>query len=54
MMAWLGNAGMLVETQDDAVILKCSDGVGSPDFEDLVVELSLKHGHTKLSPPKAR
>ena len=41
--AWLGNAGMLVEQRDDAVVLKCSDGVGNPDFQDLVVELRLVH-----------
>jgi len=37
--AWVGNAGMLVEQRNDAVVLKCSDGVGKPDFQDLVVEL---------------
>lgn len=44
MMAWLGNAGMLVEDQNDCVVLRCSDGIGPPDFEDLVVELRLERG----------
>ena len=45
MHAWLGNAGMVFEQRDDAIILKCSDGVGNPDFQDLVVELRLVHRH---------
>jgi len=45
MHAWLGNAGMLVEQRDDTVVLKCSDGVGDPDFQDLVVQLRLVHRH---------
>jgi len=45
LQAWLRNAGMLVEEQDDAVILRCSDGVGPPDFGDLVVELKFVCPH---------
>jgi hypothetical protein len=46
MDAWMGNAGMLVERRDGAVVLKCSDGIGSPDFRDLVVELTLVCPHS--------
>jgi hypothetical protein len=38
-MAWAGNAGMLVEEQEDRVLLKCSHGEGEIAFDDLVVEI---------------
>ena len=42
---WLGNAAMIVEQDGDAHILKCSDGVGSARFDDLVVRIEVgKHG----------
>lgn len=42
MHAWLGNAGMRVErVPGGVVVLRCSDGLGDPDFEDLVVELAV-------------
>ena len=37
--AWIGNSGMLIEEVDGDTLLKCSDGVGPPDFTDLVVSL---------------
>ncbi len=39
--AWLGNAGMRIEQSGDAgeTILRCSDGVGSVNFEDFVVSV---------------
>jgi hypothetical protein len=41
--AWLGNAGMRVESGDDGrhVELRCSDGVGPVAFDDLQVRLNL-------------
>lgn len=38
--AWLGNAGMMVETEGDRTVLRCSDGLGAADFDDLVVEIT--------------
>lgn len=37
--AWLGNAAIQVEGSADPthVVLRCSDGEGEPDFDDLVV-----------------
>jgi hypothetical protein len=41
MQAWIGNAGMLVETQDDGTtVLRCSDGFDEPSFDDLVAVLN--------------
>ena len=42
--AWLGNAAIHVEGSADPthVVLRCSDGEGEPDFEDLVVGVT--HG----------
>ncbi|WP_420469891.1 hypothetical protein [Brevundimonas sp. FT23042] len=39
--AWLGNFGMRIEQSDDEneTILRCSDGVGSVDFDNLVVSV---------------
>lgn len=43
MRAWLGNAGMRVErTSERALVLRCSDGRGGPDFGDLVVGIEAK------------
>ncbi|WP_448811810.1 hypothetical protein [Agromyces bauzanensis] len=40
--AWLGNAGMRVDTREDGrLTFRCSDGVGEPDFEDLVATMEL-------------
>jgi hypothetical protein len=38
--AWIGNAGMLLETTDGGLTLRCSDGTGEPTFDDLVVEIT--------------
>lgn len=41
--AWLGNAGMRVTAMADGVIeLRCSDGEGDPDFDDLVAEVRVR------------
>lgn len=37
--AWVGNAGMVVEVDGDAAVLRCSNGVGEVDLENLVVAL---------------
>jgi hypothetical protein len=37
--AWVGNAGICIEENEGRVRLMCSDGVGEPDFEDLVVDI---------------
>lgn len=39
MQAWIGNSGILVEEAVGETLLRCSDGVGLPDFDDLVVSL---------------
>ena len=40
--AWFGNAGMRISTEPaGSLLLRCSDGVGGPDFDDLVAEVSL-------------
>lgn len=40
MHAWLGNAGIRVDDSGDGLIrLRCSDGEGDPDFDNLVVEV---------------
>src|SRR5881397_2580858 len=39
LQSWLGNAAMLIEEKEGSVILRCSDGLGDPEFGDLVVEL---------------
>lgn len=40
--AWLGNAAMKVDRDDENWLLRCSDGIGQPNFEDLVVRVSEK------------
>ena len=47
-MAWIGNGGMLIEEREGVTVLKCSDGVGEPQFDDLVVEIS-GFGHRERS-----
>lgn len=38
--AWLGNAGMRVTLDEPQLLtLRCSDGEGEPNFDDLVVEV---------------
>lgn len=39
MQAWVGNAGICIEENGSTVRLECSDGIGEPDFDDLVVEV---------------
>jgi len=39
--SWIGGAGMRVESDGNAHTLLCSDGVGEPNFEDLVVEVTV-------------
>jgi hypothetical protein len=40
--AWMGNAGMVVTVNDDVISLKCSDGIGEPSFDDLVVSIRIE------------
>jgi hypothetical protein len=37
--AWIMHAGMLVEETGNKIILRCSDGLGEPTFDDLIVEI---------------
>lgn len=41
--AWLGNSALQVDVDSSRGFLKlrCSDGVGEPDFEDLIVEVGV-------------
>lgn len=39
--AWMGNAGMVVTLDDDVILLKCSDGIGEPTFDDFVVSIRI-------------
>lgn len=39
-VSWTGNYGMLVE-RGESTLLRCSTGVGGPNFTELVVELSI-------------
>ncbi|TDA48853.1 hypothetical protein [Burkholderia pyrrocinia] len=39
--AWIGNAGMLVKKDDRHIAFHCSDGMGDPDFEDLVFTIEI-------------
>lgn len=38
-VSWTGNYGMVIE-RGDTTILRCSTGVGGPDFSELVAELT--------------
>lgn len=37
--SWLGNAGMILEGSERGYTIRCSDGVGPVDFDDLVVAI---------------
>jgi hypothetical protein len=41
--SWIGSAGMLVETNGDQHTLRCSDGLGDPTFDDLIVNVVVRH-----------
>ncbi|MTE16863.1 tetratricopeptide repeat protein [Nocardia aurantiaca] len=45
-VSWIGNYGMLITRESTSTVLRCSTGVGPPDFGELVVELT-----TALTPP---
>lgn len=40
--SWLANAAMIVERDGDNYVLRCSDGIGDPSFDDLVVKISIR------------
>lgn len=40
--SWVGNSGLLVDDDGEAVTLRCSDGDGDPSFDDLVVVLTFE------------
>ncbi len=42
--SWLGSAGMRVESDGDRHTLRCSDGLGEPTFDDLIVEIMVRRG----------
>ncbi len=42
--SWIGNAAMLVEREGRGQLLRCSDGLGDPTFDDLVVRLEVIPG----------
>jgi len=37
--AWVMHAGMIVEETEKKILLGCSDGIGEPSFDDLIVEI---------------
>ncbi len=37
--AWRMHAGMIVEETEKKILLACSDGIGEPSFDDLIVEI---------------
>jgi hypothetical protein len=37
--AWVMHAGMIVEETEKKILLACSDGIGEPSFDDLIVEI---------------
>lgn len=37
--AWVMHAGMIVEETEKKILLGCSDGIGEPTFDDLIVEI---------------
>ena len=41
--SWLGNAGMIVQSVDNVHTLRCSDGLGEPNFDDLIVSVTVRH-----------
>lgn len=42
--SWLGNAGILVERAEGYHVLRCSDGLGDPTFDDLVARITVRRG----------
>lgn len=40
--AWLGNSGIVVQDHAGGHTLQCSDGVGDPEFSDLIVWIGLE------------
>lgn len=44
--SWLGSAGIVIEDSDDddGCILRCSDGLDEPTFDDLVVQVRIRTG----------
>ena len=42
--AWLGHSAMVVEQSGTNYTFRCSDGLGEPNFDDLVFELRVEHG----------
>ncbi|MQY22172.1 SEL1-like repeat protein [Nocardia macrotermitis] len=41
-VSWQGNYGVLVDRSERTPVLRCSTGVGAPDFEDLVVGIQVR------------
>ncbi len=39
--AWVGNAGIILESAEKHLTLHCSDGIGEPSFSDLVVRIAV-------------
>jgi len=39
--AWIGNAGIVISRDEDELLLKCSDGIGEPTFDDFVVRIRI-------------
>lgn len=40
--SWLGSAGMIVESTNNVHTLRCSDGLGEPSFDDMVVRVTVR------------
>lgn len=40
--SWVGNSGIVVESHGTSHTLHCSDGLGDPEFTDLVVRLEIR------------
>ncbi|WIE68592.1 hypothetical protein [Curtobacterium sp. MCLR17_054] len=41
--AWTGNFGMIVEQEVDAMVVRCSNGLGDVDFEDFRFRIEFSH-----------
>lgn len=39
--SWLANAAMVVDESGGTTVLRCSDGLGEPSFDDLVVSIEV-------------
>jgi hypothetical protein len=53
MQAWLGDAGMLIDKKGvRGIRLRCSDGLGGVNFDDLVVEIEFDPGSGKPADSK--